>query len=99
MVAGDRLTVGNKESRWEGWLWCTDEQGQSRWIPERYLEVRGDVAIALRAYDATELTVKEGERVTGGELESDWFWCISLDGQSGWVPLENLVKCNHGEGD
>jgi uncharacterized protein YgiM (DUF1202 family) len=95
MKAGDPLGVGHKESEWAGWLWCTDEQGQCRWIPERYLEREGDVAIARRAYHATELSVGEGEMVTGGEKESDWIWCQNETGCSGWVPLENLAHTSY----
>ena len=95
MKAGDPLGVEHKESEWAGWLWCTDVQGQGRWVPERYLEREGDEAVAQRTYHATELSVSEGEMVTGGEKESGWIWCQNEAGHSGWVPLENLVHTNY----
>jgi uncharacterized protein YgiM (DUF1202 family) len=90
IIAGEELTVADKETEWSGWLWCTNHRGKSRWVPEDYVERKGSTCIALRDYDATELSVRVGEELFLGEEESDWIWCTNRAGQSGWVPAENL---------
>jgi uncharacterized protein YgiM (DUF1202 family) len=88
--AGDKLTVGDRESEWHGWLWCTVAGGKSGWVPERYVERNGHTGVALSDYDATELTVHAGQELVIGERESGWVWCTNQAGESGWVPVENL---------
>jgi len=88
--AGEELAIGEKESEWSGWVWCTNQSGKSRWVPEKYVQRRGDTALALRDYEATELTVSVGEELTMGEEESGWIWCTNQKGQSGWVPADHV---------
>jgi len=89
---GEELTIGEKETEWSGWVWCTNRHGTSRWVPETYVERKGDVCIARRDYEATELAVSAGEELIAGQEESGWFWCTNREGQSGWVPIENLAR-------
>jgi hypothetical protein len=95
--AGDRLMAGQKASEWTGWLWCTNDQGKSRWVPKRYLERRGGAVFATADYDATELTVREGELVACVKVESGWVWCRNQSDMQGWVPRENLVRSDAGD--
>ncbi len=95
--AGDELIVGHREDSWSGWVWCTNRMGQSRWVPESYIERKGDVCVALRHYEATELTVKAGEKLIVDQEESGWAWCTNERGESGWVPEENLDEPSRGE--
>jgi uncharacterized protein YgiM (DUF1202 family) len=88
--AGEPLTIGQKESEWPGWLWCTTQEGKSRWVPESYVERQGDSGIARCHYEATELSVEAGEELIVGREESGWLWCTNQAGQSGWVPAEHL---------
>lgn len=96
MTEGERLLIGERDSEWDGWLWCTNAEGESRWVPESFLERRGDKCIALRDYEATELNVKVGEVVWMGVVESGWAWCIMSTNQTdqpsqqGWLPLACL---------
>jgi len=90
--AGEQLAIGEKESEWSGWVWCTNQNGKSRWVPEKYVQRQGDTALALRGYEATELTVSVGEELTLGEQESGWIWCTNQEGQSGWVPADHVRK-------
>lgn len=94
--AGEELTVGEKDSEWEGWLWCTDAAGKSGWVPEGYVERRGARCTAIVDYDGTELSVRVGEELLGGSEESGWIWCTNQAGQSGWVPAEH-VSCEAGD--
>ena len=88
--AGEELAIGEKESEWSGWIWCTNQDGKSRWVPEKYVERRGDTGIALYDYEATELSVSVGEELRMGKEESGWIWCTNQEGQSGWVPADNV---------
>jgi uncharacterized protein YgiM (DUF1202 family) len=94
--AGEELTISERESEWAGWVWCTSQAGQSRWVPEKHVERRGDSYVMLRDYEATELSVSVGEVLATGEEESGWIWCTNQAGQSGWVPVDNVST---GEGD
>jgi hypothetical protein len=90
--AGEELAIGEKETSWRGWVWCTSRDGKSRWVPERYVERRGDTCIVLYDYEATELSVSVGEELAFGKEESDWLWCTNRAGRSGWVPADNVEK-------
>ena len=89
---GEQLAIGEKESDWSGWVWCTNRDGKSRWVPEKYVERRGGACIALCDYEATELSVSVGEELTMGQEESGWIWCTNQQGQSGWVPADHVER-------
>ena len=86
----EEVAIGKKESEWPGWTWCTKRDGESRWVPEAYVERRGDTGVMRRDYEATELSVAVGEELLMGEEESDWVWCTNQEGHSGWVPMDNV---------
>ena len=88
--AGEKLTAGDRVSEWAGGVWCTNQAGQSRWVPEKYLARDGDVCTARRDYEATELAVCAGEILELGQEESDWVWCANQSGQSGWVSRDRI---------
>jgi len=96
MTEGEQLKMGDRESEWDGWAWCTNSEGESRWVPESFLERRGNKCIALRDYESTELSVQIGEVVLMGTVESGWAWCIQTSDQAdqptlqGWVPMKCL---------
>jgi hypothetical protein len=79
--AGEELAIDEKESEWSGWIWCTNQ---------KYVERKGDIAIALCDYEATELSVSVGEELVMGKEESGWIWCTNQKGQSGWVPADHV---------
>jgi uncharacterized protein YgiM (DUF1202 family) len=95
--AGEELTIGEKESEWNGWVWCTNRDGKSRWVPETFIERKGDGGVMRRDYEATELSVTIGGELVMGEEESDWIWCTNREGKSGWVPADNIRKPLRGE--
>ncbi len=88
--AGEELAVDDRPTEWDGWLWCTAHSGKEGWVPEAYVERNGDTCLALRHYDATELTVHTGEELVAGEEAGGWLWCTNRLGQSGWVPADHL---------
>lgn len=87
---GEILSIGEKESEWSGWIWCTNKFGKSRWVPENYLEINGNKAKMSRDYNATELSVNVGEELDIQEEEAEWYWVINQQGKSGWVPIKNV---------
>jgi hypothetical protein len=90
MRQGERLRWESRECEWPGWIWCTTESGESRWVPESWVEKEGEFCVLRRDYTATELSVEEGETVTVLLMESGWGCAINESGESGWVPLVHL---------
>jgi putative acetyltransferase len=95
---GDHLTIEKREvdSDWMGWIYCIDENGVGGWVPESSLAITHNKAIAVRAYDATELTLRVDQIVRGHLTESGWLWAENSFGEKGWVPLRNLKKSDTG---
>ena len=71
---------------------CTTEEGESRRVPENWVEKEGECCLLQRPYTATELGLEEGDTVTVLLMESGWGWVTNESGQSGWVPLEYLTE-------
>jgi hypothetical protein len=93
---GEKLTVGKKESEWSGWVWCAKQNGKGGWVPEKYVELKGDICVARLDYDATELSVDIGDELIMGYEESGWIWCTNQHGQYGWVPADHLEILGEG---
>lgn len=87
---GDMLEPSDKDSEWEGWIWCTTADGKSAWVPESYLMIEGESARVLEDYDARELSVRIGDLLELIKAEAEWFWCRDKDGILGWVPGEYI---------
>ena len=90
---GEKLMVSSKKTSFAGWIWCTAPDGNSGWVPENFTERVEDGFRMSVDYDATELSVTIGEKLTILSEESDWIWCINSKNQKGWIPLENVRKC------
>jgi hypothetical protein len=91
--AGTIIITEEKESEWEGWVWCRTEKGIYRWYPVSYLRKlagKSNQYKLIRDYNPKELPVQIGEKVTIQFEESSWAWLVKQDGEAGWVPLENL---------
>jgi len=91
LTAGERVTLGANDTTWPRFVWCTTRHGKGGWAPETYVERHGATGIALRDYDATELSVDAGEELTICGEEGGWLWCADQRGQRGWVPAENVT--------
>lgn len=88
---GDVLGVGHRDRQWPSYLWCTDQSGRAGWVPESYIVMTGaHEARALRAYDATELTVGAGEELEALDEAGGWLLCRSSAGLTGWVPADHV---------
>ena len=95
-AAGDVLAVEDRETVWSGWLWCVTEEGKGCWVPEDYIERRGESCTALRDYDSVELDVDAGDVLEVREEAGGWLWCVDREGKSGWVPAVCVEPCEEG---
>jgi hypothetical protein len=90
-AAGDALGVGHRDRQWTSYVWCTDPSGHAGWVPDSYIRMTGEhEATALRDYDATELTVGEGEELEVIEEAGGWLLCRTSLGITGWVPADRV---------
>jgi len=86
---GDIVTVGDGDDRWPAFRWCTTRGGAAGWVPENYLEIRGETGRAVREYDTNELTVVIGERLEVLAEMGGWLRCRHPSGELGWLPAEH----------
>jgi hypothetical protein len=84
------VTVGRNDTQWPGFVWCTNQAGKGSWTPENFIERTGERGTARRDYDATELSAAVGEELVIGEEAGGWLWCTNSQGQSGWIPADNV---------
>jgi uncharacterized protein YgiM (DUF1202 family) len=89
---GERLTVGDHDDEWPGWIRGTNASGKSAWVPESYLIIDGDQGTLLRDYNAVELSANAGEELTVELEESGWLWCRNSRNQRGWLPAEQTTS-------
>jgi putative acetyltransferase len=87
----ESLSAGDRQSEWPGWVWCVNERGQGGWVPRSYLEEAGDRWRIRVDYDATELTVDEGDTLDIVGEESGWVLCTDRRNQRGWVPSSHFA--------
>jgi hypothetical protein len=90
-VTGDVLSIGHHDQQWRSYVWCPDQSSHAGWVPDFYLEMTAaHEATALRAYDATELTVGPGERLDVLDEAGGWLRCRTSSGHESWVPGDNV---------
>ncbi len=83
---GDDLVVGHRNQQYPAFVWCATEYGLHGWVPEEYLEMAtAKEAVALRDYDAGQLTVVEGEMLDVIDGVPGWLRCRNTSGVTGWV--------------
>jgi SH3-like domain-containing protein len=89
---GEIVEGQEKETEWEGWLFCRNASGIHGWVPKSYLESISESGRFqfLRDYNARELTVDQGQEVIVLDEESSWAWVRTLLGEEGWIPIEKL---------
>ena len=90
--AGESLRIGETDTENEAWAWCTGPSDNGGWMPRSYFEAVGEAGVALRDYDAAELSAEAGEELIVLEEESGWAWARDPRGRLGWVPLECVER-------
>lgn len=84
--SGERVDIERQDDQFPGWWWCRASDGRQGWIPDVVLEIQGQRGIALRNYDAQELSVESGEEVRFVEARNGWVRVANAEGRTGWVP-------------
>ena len=90
--AGDVVAVGEEDEEMPGWLWCTDGEGVSAWVPDKYLQIEDGEGRILQDYDSTEHTVNVGEVLEFIKEANGWIWCADSEGNLGWVPVDKVEE-------
>lgn len=99
--SGQRLKFQRKSTDFEGWLWCTAEDGFGGWVPENWVTITQEPSsdgggpgwcYLKRDYRPDELTVNPGDELDGRMVESGWLWARTADGRKGWVPLDAVER-------
>ncbi|HEX6506587.1 MAG TPA: SH3 domain-containing protein [Chloroflexota bacterium] len=91
LKAGDVIAVGERDTEWPEFVWCTSRDGKTGWVPESAFERHGATGIAARDYTAAELSVQIGDVLTVEEEVGGWCWCVNSRGERGWVPGDHLA--------
>jgi hypothetical protein len=96
LKAGESVKIEKRETNpdWLGWVYCLDSRGIAGWVSEKYLNELGEIAIAIKDYDATELTATAGEQLKIYYEEFGWCWSRNKNGVKGWIPSKNLKVFN-----
>ena len=89
---GEKLTVGDHDVEWPGWIRCQHANGKSGWVPESFLNIVGSEGTLLCDYNAIELSASAGDELAAEFEESGWLWCSNALGQSGWIPTDHTVQ-------
>ena len=92
-AAGDAVKVVRREDDEPGWIWCEHViSGLGGWVPEAFVErINEQAAVLRRDYSAIELSVSVGQTLKIIESVAGWTWCVSTEGDAGWVPTHNLA--------
>ncbi|MHA2601072.1 MAG: SH3 domain-containing protein [Candidatus Thorarchaeota archaeon SMTZ1-83] len=73
---GESIEGEERETEWEGWLFCRNRAGVEGWVPKAYLkpESGSNSFLSLKDYTARELTVRTGSELMVLNEESEWAW-------------------------
>ena len=99
LAKGEAAALDGRVEPWEGnpdwlWVWGENARGKSGWIPRSLLRIEGSSGAALEEYNAHELSVAAGERVSALREACGWAWCVVDADRSGWVPLSHLRRAS-----
>ena len=85
------------DPEWKGWVWCVASNERAGWVPMQILNVsktssgKQQIATISENYSAYELSVEQGEVVSGTKCLNGWLWCRKEDStEEGWIPIKCL---------
>ncbi|MCP4196904.1 MAG: hypothetical protein GY762_07105 [Proteobacteria bacterium] len=87
---GERVRIGQADTKYGGWIWTTVGSGNSGWAPLQLLELEGNEAVALSDYDARELNTEPGQILSVLNELNNWYQVRTADGTIGWIPVETV---------
>ena len=88
--AGDRVTLGDRDTEWPQFVWTALASGLGGWVPSALFDAERGQASALQDYDTRELSVDAGEELLLQHELATWWWGRNTSGDSGWVPASKL---------
>ncbi len=89
LKAGERVLINAEKTNATdilGWSWCTGPDCREGWVPNGWITEQSGAARIVREFNALELTIKVGDRVTLHHSESGFVYVTHEDGSTGWVP-------------
>jgi quinol monooxygenase YgiN len=89
-LKAEKLSVGDRDDEYQGWVRVTTKCGNEGWAPEQYITQETSQPKATEDYDATELSTELGEILVVVNILNEWAWAKSSSGQTGWVPCKTL---------
>lgn len=96
LEAGQVVRVGAADRVWTGWVHVTTGDERGTYVPVASLDRQdGSTAVVRDRFDATDLSVRRGDRVDSLREIEGWHWCRSAQGREGWVPgyLLEALSC------
>ena len=90
LLSGDRVTVGRADDEFPEWRLCRVDRSRRGWIHESFIDITAGIGVLRNDYDATELTVNEGDVVTTYHETGRWTWCRDHRGACEWIPSSAL---------
>jgi hypothetical protein len=89
LTAGDCVLIDSEKTKKTdilGWSWCTGPDRRQGWVPNGWITHEAGAAQIVRDFNALEITITVGDRVTLHYGESGFVFVTHQDGSSGWVP-------------
>lgn len=87
---GDKLTIGERDTEYKGWVKVTTSSGNFGWAPESYINLQSIPALATKNYTAKELNTEQGETLEFILSLNEWSWVKNSSREYGWVPNETI---------
>jgi hypothetical protein len=87
LETGEVVKVGPPDSDWPGWTWVVAPSGRGSHVPDDLLTPLPDGTARITSpFQARDLSVRKGQRVTALREVKGWLWCQSASGEEGWLP-------------
>ncbi|WP_099221784.1 SH3 domain-containing protein [Listeria costaricensis] len=89
----ESIWIGREDTEYPNWLFCkVKTTGKEGWVPKQIIraEAGSKSGTVTEDYSARELNVEPGDKLESNRELNEWAWCVTEDGQAGWVPLEAL---------
>jgi SH3-like domain-containing protein len=91
--ANEVVHAGARDDEYPDWQWCRSDAGREGWVPVSLLvPIEAGRARISEDYDATELSVVNGEDVRVTRRLSQWARVTNASGASGWIPESVLAS-------
>lgn len=86
LVAGQVVTTGPADRTWPGWVWASDGDGRSGYVPAEILEPqKASASMAKEDFDPSVLTIRRGDKLESLRQIHGWHWCRNEARAEGWV--------------